>query len=266
MVAVAAIWWLVRERAERKRSVDLAFAVGLVLAALVPWSTAFLYLLPCVVAAPLILVAHRKPGLAPFALAFALPAYAFFLGPTDARIAPLACALALFPLWGRLSGGLTPSFRALGLVTMTWAVYWTAFGCRVSGFDFTYFYKWLAASSPVEDTWLENALLTTSLYIGLPFLGLLAYDLSRPNKAVEDGLQTLVQAPLWTHVKLGAVLAFLVGYAARGATIGAAVTADLVMESAMWLIAAVVLMMVHAVRPGRGAKTVTPSAVAATAS
>lgn len=253
---IGGAWWLTRTAqrgapgtpaaASRVHAIDAAFLCAVGLAALVPYTPPTLWIVPCVVVLPLALLALRAPRFAPFALAAAGPAFAFFFNASALRLVPVAAALLLWPLWARISRDAHAGVRSLGLVVMFWATYWAAFGCRVNGLDFSYFFQWLPPGEPVEQTWLENTVLTAALYMALPLVGLILFRLVAPVRDGEAGPFGLLlkQTSLWARAKLAAVLAFALGFAVRGATIGTAVTADIVLECAFWMFVLLTLAIV----------------------
>lgn len=212
-----------------------AGAVGLALAAAGPFLPPHLYLLPCLAALPLALYAHRRgpehPAAA-LAILAALPAFAFFLQFEPGRIAPVACALAAFPLWARARADAPRLERALGLVVLLWMGLWVMLGCRLAGLDFNYFFRWLPAGAAVEDTWGYNALLTTALYLAVPVVGILLARRAAP-KTMEGVLPV---AWHFARLKLALVLIFILGFTMHCADAGPFIMADVIMEAGVWVV------------------------------
>ncbi|MCA9544618.1 MAG: hypothetical protein KC613_09515, partial [Myxococcales bacterium] len=180
------------------------------------------------------------------ALAVALPAYTFFFHADPLRIAPAAAALALWPLWARARAphaGRTENAAALLLLVLTGL--WALFGARISGIDFTYFFKWLPPGTAFKETWAQNATLTMALYVSQPCLGLLLARRVAP-RAVDEALG------LAWHLargRLALALVFNVGFTASGGA-GPFITSDVLQSAAVWGTTLLALLLA----PGPGAR------------
>ncbi|MCB9526677.1 MAG: alkaline phosphatase family protein [Myxococcales bacterium] len=220
--------------------------VGLGLAFAVPHLPPRALILPCVATPVVLALGWSRPRLAPLALAVALPAYTFFFHADPLRIAPAAAALALWPLWARARAphaGRTENAAALLLLVLTGL--WALFGARISGIDFTYFFKWLPPGTAFKETWAQNATLTMALYVSQPCLGLLLARRVAP-RAVDEALG------LAWHLargRLALALVFIVGFTASGGA-GPFITSDVLQSAAVWGTTLLALLLA----PGPGAR------------
>ena len=218
-----------------RRHFILAGGVGLAIALLGAHLPASVFLGPCLLLCPVALAAHRWPRLGPVLALLAPPALSFFLEFDLVRMGPVLCVLAFLPLWAtvRRDGPLLE--RAIVVVTFLWLCLWTLLGCRLAGLDFNYFFRWLPAGSPVEDTWAWNSLLTTALYMSVPLVGLFLARQAAPGQ-LEPALPLAWQL---MRLKLALVLAFIVGYAVQVSAAPPFITADVIMEAGVWVVALV---------------------------
>ena len=221
---------------------------GLALAGAGPWLPPHVFIAPCVLLFPLVLLAHRVPRAEPLLALVAPPALAFFFGHSPERLSPVLCGLAAFPLWARARGGAPLLERGVGLVMLLWLMLWVMLGCRVPGLDFNYFFKWLPEGANVEETWAWNTALTASLYIGAAVVGLLLARRASPDALVP----AVPVAWHFARLKLGLVLLFIVGFTVRSAGAGPFITADALMEAGVWVVILLFLLpLPHARLPAR---------------
>ena len=207
-----------------------------------PWLPAWLFVAPCVVSLPFVLLALRRPELGPWALALSLPAMAYFFGFSAAALCPIVASVALWPLWAHARGPDAPALEAgFAIVVLTVVTLWASFGARIAGIDFGYFFAWLPATAQVEDTQYWNALLTTCKYLLVPALGLLCAAHARGGDALVRGL---VSARQLTCLKLGVVLIGLVAFMRWSAgDLGVFVIADAYQDAGLWVLLSIFLAL-----------------------
>ncbi len=217
------------EREAGTRGWLAALAAGLLGAALLQHLPPRAAILPCALTPILVFGAHRWPRLTPLAFAFALPAWAFFLGFDLLRVAPIAAGLALWPLWARARPDAGPLERGVAIVVLTWLGLWVTCGCRIGGLDFNYFFTWLAEGARVEETAGLNGLLTTALYLSLPVAGLLLMRRASVAADYDLGMDVAERVALG---RLGVMLCVVLGFFGATQAVGPFVTSDLVQEAA----------------------------------
>jgi hypothetical protein len=210
---------------------------GLGLGALFPVLPARIYLAPCALAVPLLLAAWRLPRLEPlaaFAALFALPFFFGVEGQADgaAVLAPAAAALCLWPLYGLARPGAPALERAAAILVLSWLSLWTTMGCRISGIDYAYFFRWLGPDAVVEESWLANTALTLFKYLTVPLLGLTL--LRRPDR--DRTAAALAGARELARVKLGLLVAFAAGFNLVAADASPFLIADQTQEAIVWIV------------------------------
>ncbi len=197
------------------------------------------FVLPCLLALPLVLLALHSPRFMPAALACAIPAVWFFYGDSLPTLTPILAVWALCALLPRIFRGSDPVLRGavlLGLVLMSFR---TAMGCRIAGIDFDFFFRLLPHDTDVTAHWLAAALFTTAKYLHTVTLGLLLARAHDP-----DLVGALREAVCIGGARLGMCLFFLAGLSMTQPAAGAALVGDASQEAALWVIALAVLAVV----------------------
>jgi hypothetical protein len=225
-----------------RRTWLLAAGLGFVALLVGPWLPAWVFLVPCVASFPFVLLALRRPQLAPWAFAAALPALGYFFGFSAQTLCPVFASMALWPLWAHARGrDASPLEAGFAIVTLTAVTMWTSFGARIAGIDFGYFFEWLPATAQVEDTQYWNALLTLCKYLLVPALGWLCAVHARGGELFVRGAQA---ARDLTSLKLGVVLIGLVAFMRWSASdLGVFVIADAYQDAALWVLISLFLAM-----------------------
>ncbi len=225
----------------------LAAAVAaLTLALLGPRLPPSAWILPCVATPVALAFGWRRPRLIPLAVLVSVPAFAFFFHHDPQRFAPSAAAVALWPLWARSRARRASRLEAAAtLLVLITVAFWAAFGARISGIDFTYFFKWLPPGTAFKETWAQNAALSMSLYASLPCMGLLLARRIAP--VAIDGALGLA----WglARARLALVLVFITGFTAAGGA-GPFITSDVLQGAAVWG----TLLLALVLAPGKGAR------------
>jgi len=229
--AVGAVWkrdpvWL------------LLCGAGAVVGSGMPFIPAWAYIVPCVLAFPMLMVAWRRPALEAHAVALGLWATPFAMSQTGGDIdltilPPIAASVALFPLWARAAYKFPLWVRGASILTLSWLSLWTAMGCRLSGINFSFFFLWLPEGMSVEDTWLLNSLISLFKYWVPVGIGLILARRAQPE-AVNDVIATIQQ---FATIKLGLVLAFIVGFSTfQAATAPPFLYSDVLTEAFIWMV------------------------------
>lgn len=243
--ALAALAAILAGGAGGRRVWFAACGAGLLAGALFPLLPARVYILPCALAVPLLLAAWRLPRLEPlagFAALFALPFFFGVEGQADgaAVLAPAAAALGLWPLWALARPGAPALERAGAILVLAWLSLWATMGCRISGIDYAYFFRWLGPEAVVEESWLANTALTLFKYLTLPLLGLtLQKRLDRERTAAALG-----SARELSRVKLGLLVAFSAGFNLVAADASPFLIADQTQEVIVWIVLFLLLALI----------------------
>lgn len=215
----------------------LAAAIGaLVLSVAGPWLPPMLFLPLCVLALPSLIAAHRRMEWAPVALLITVPALAFFFSFDAQRIAPMAAAVCAWSLWARARLGVDDEAsairvsRAFELLLLVWMSYWATTGTRAGGLDFQYFFQWLPEGARVEESWIENGLMTSAKYLAVILLGMLLARRAAPGQVLPAALGA------WRvgRLKLAGTVLFAIGFSAVVPRPGPYLTADVLQEAALW--------------------------------
>ncbi|HUT77978.1 MAG TPA: alkaline phosphatase family protein [Polyangia bacterium] len=224
---------------------------GLGLGALFAVLPARIYVLPCALAVPLLIAAERVPRLEPLAAGVALFALPFLFGvqgqaPGASALPPVAAALCLWPLYGLARPESSSLERAGAILVLAWLALWATMGCRISGIDYAYFFRWLGPDAVVEETWLVNTVLTLFKYLTVPLLGLLLLrrlDWERTAAALAGAREL-------ARVKLGLLVAFAAGFNLVAADASPFLIADQTQEAIVWIV--LYLLLALFLRRGSG--------------
>ncbi len=191
-----------------------------------------LLILPCALASPLLILALRRPNLAPLALILAFPAQAFLFNFNSEVMTPVALSLLLWPLWVKARPQASSLERGLLIILLIWLSLWAILGARLSGLNFNYFFKWFEGDGSVEDAWILNVILTNSLYLSLSLTGALMARRINPE-ALALGL---LPAKALGQLKLALVLIFVATFSFSPDQAGPFIVSDTLQESALWIL------------------------------
>lgn len=224
----------------RTRAFLLAGGVGLMLALVGPYLPPRVWMVPCVATPIAAWVAWCNPARMPLLIAMALPAYAFLLHHDPQRLAPVAAVIALWPLWARARACRASTLEvSASVLLLSTATLWALFGARISGIDFTYFFRWLPAGTAFKETWMENAALTLSLYGTLPGVGLLLARRVAPE-SIEGAIAGARQL---ARARMALCLMFILGFTIAGGA-GPFISSDVLQSAALWGTVLVALMLI----------------------
>jgi hypothetical protein len=217
----------------------LAVALGAVPAACAGVVSDRWFILPCVLALPLLFLALRWPRWTPVAVACAIPAVWFSYGGSLRAVTPIFVVWLLCALLPRVFRHSDPALRGAILLSLVLMSFRTAMGCRIAGIDFDFFFRFLPPDVDVTAYWIPSALFTTAKYLLPPTLGLLL------TRAHDPDLARALHAAAWMgRARVGMCVFFLLGLVVMKPAAGAAIVGDASQEAAIWVIALALLGIV----------------------
>jgi hypothetical protein len=189
------------------------------------------FVLPCLLALPLTLLALRSARFTLVAVACAIPAVWFFYGGSLKTLAPILVVWSLCALLPRAFRDSVPALRGVVLLSLVLMSFRTAMGCRIAGIDFDFFFRFLPPDADVTAHWIPAALFTTAKYLHTVALSVLLARAHDP-----DLTRALREAAWIGRARLGMCLFFLAGLVVTEPAAGAAIVGDASQEAALWVV------------------------------
>lgn len=227
----------------------IGFCVGIALSLATPYTPPRLWIVPCILTFPTLVIALWRPRFEPLALALALPGMTFFHRGDTWFLLPAMAVVFGWVLWAHIATverarNTPPWVHGVVMLVLIWLGLWSVNAVRANGFDFGYFFLWLSEGGNIEETWYLNTPLTVTKYTSPPLLGLLMYRRINPAQCASHfrlGRQAL-------RIKLAVTMLMITGFMSAG-TAGPFLTADVVQEGSNWAVISALLAWVHPHEP-----------------